>query len=211
MGRPRRVSEPHSGGGWTTRVADPPPPEVRVGRACVPVDHENLDRFGWSERTDEGRRRVVRSALRFAAEIGVQVVVPPGRDPSRPAGGGRRGQPAAAGGVPVERRLGGGPDEARGPSLSRRRPGGALGPSSHCSSTDSLGGRRPITREPWRKGWATCATNCRRPPPGRGGRGSLPARREAITPRSARLSLSTSPWPATCGVRRSRPMRAPAC
>ena len=52
--RPRRVSEPHSGGGWTTRVADPPPPEVRVGRACVPVDHENLERFGWSERTDEG-------------------------------------------------------------------------------------------------------------------------------------------------------------
>ena len=81
MGRPRRVSEPHAGGGWTTRVADPPPPEVRVGRACVPVDHENLDRFGWSERTDEGRRRVVRSALRFAAEIGVQVVVPPAETP----------------------------------------------------------------------------------------------------------------------------------
>ena len=81
MGRPRRVSEPHSGGGWTTRVADAPPPEVRVGRACVPVDHENLDRFGWSERTDEGRRRVVRSALRFAAEIGVQVVVPPADTP----------------------------------------------------------------------------------------------------------------------------------
>ena len=81
MGRPRRVSEPHSGGGWTTRVADAPPPEVRVGRVCVPVDHENLDRFGWSERTDEGRRRVVRSALRFAAEIGVQVVVPPADTP----------------------------------------------------------------------------------------------------------------------------------
>ena len=81
MGRPRRVSEPHSGGGWTTRVADAPPPEVRVGRACVPVDHENLDRSGWSERTDEGRRRVVRSALRFAAEIGVQVVVPPAETP----------------------------------------------------------------------------------------------------------------------------------
>ena len=81
MGRPRRVSEPHAGGGWTTRVADAPPPEVRVGRACVPVDHENLDRFGWSERTDEGRRRVVRSALRFAAEIGVQVVVPPAETP----------------------------------------------------------------------------------------------------------------------------------
>ena len=81
MGRPRRVSEPHSGAGWTTRVADAPPPEVRVGRACVPVDHENLDRSGWSERTDEGRRRVVRSALRFAAEIGVQVVVPPADTP----------------------------------------------------------------------------------------------------------------------------------
>ena len=81
MGRPRRVSEPHSGGGWTTRVADAPPPEVRVGRVCVPVDHENLDRFGWSERTDEGRRRVVRSALRFAAEIGVQIVVPPADTP----------------------------------------------------------------------------------------------------------------------------------
>ena len=81
MGRPRRVSEPHAGGGWTTRVVDAPAPEVRVGRACVPVDHENLDRFGWSERTDEGRRRVVRSALRFAAEIGVQVVVPPAETP----------------------------------------------------------------------------------------------------------------------------------
>ena len=81
MGGPRRVSKPHSGGGWTTRVADPLPPEVRVGRACVPVDHENLDRFGWSERTDEGRRRVVRTALRFAAEIGVQVVVPPAETP----------------------------------------------------------------------------------------------------------------------------------
>ena len=81
MGRPRRVSEPHSGGGWTTRVVDAPRPEARVGRACVPVDHENLDRFGWSERTDEGRRRVVRSALRFAAEIGVQVVVPPAETP----------------------------------------------------------------------------------------------------------------------------------
>ena len=81
MGRPRRVSEPHSGGGWTTRVVDAPPPEARVGRACVPVDHENLDRFGWSERTGEGRRRVVRSALRFAAEIGVHVVVPPAETP----------------------------------------------------------------------------------------------------------------------------------
>ncbi len=87
MGRSRRVSEPHAGGGWTTRVADAPPPEARVGRACVPVDHENLERFGWSERTDEGRRRVVRSALGFAAEIGVQVVVPPAETPSGlPAG-----------------------------------------------------------------------------------------------------------------------------
>ena len=83
MGRPRRVSEPHSGGGWTTRVVDAPAPEARVGRVCVPVDHENLDRFGWSERTDEGRRRVVRSALRFAAEMGVQVVVPPAQTPPR--------------------------------------------------------------------------------------------------------------------------------
>ena len=81
MGRPRRVSEPHSGGGWTTRVADASPPEARVGRACVPVNHENLERFGWSERTDEGRRRVVRSALSFAAEISVQVVVPPAETP----------------------------------------------------------------------------------------------------------------------------------
>ena len=81
MGRPRRVSEPHSGGGWTTGVVDAPLPEARVGRACVPVNHENLERFGWSERTDEGRRRVVRSALRFAADIGVQVVVPPAETP----------------------------------------------------------------------------------------------------------------------------------
>ncbi len=81
MGRPRRVSEPHTGGGWTTRVVDAPRPETRVGRACVPVDHENLERFGWSERTDEGRRRVVRSALGFAAEIGVRVVVPPAETP----------------------------------------------------------------------------------------------------------------------------------
>ena len=81
MGRPRRVSEPHSGGGWTTRVVDAPAPEARVGRACAQVDHENLERFGWSERTDEGRRRVVRSALRFAAEMGVQVVVPPAETP----------------------------------------------------------------------------------------------------------------------------------
>ncbi len=81
MSRPSRVSEPHSGGGWTTRLVDEARPEARVGRACVPVDHENLDRFGWSERTGEGRRRVVRSALRFAAEIGVQVVVPPAETP----------------------------------------------------------------------------------------------------------------------------------
>ena len=81
MGRPRRVSEPHAGGGWTTRVVDAPASEVRVGRACVPVDHENLERFGWSERTEEGRRRVVRSALRFAAEIGVQVAVAPAEAP----------------------------------------------------------------------------------------------------------------------------------
>ena len=81
MGRSRRVSEPHSGGGWTTRVANAPAPEVRVGRTCAPVDHENLERFGWSERTDEGRRRVVRSTLRFAAEMGVQVVVPPAETP----------------------------------------------------------------------------------------------------------------------------------
>ena len=60
---------------------DPPAPEIRVGRARVPVDHKNLERFGWSERTDEGRRRVVSSALRFAAEIGVQVVVPPAETP----------------------------------------------------------------------------------------------------------------------------------
>ena len=81
MGRPRRVSEPHAGGGWTTRVVDAPAPEAPVGRACVPVNHENLERFGWSERTDEGRRRVVRSALGFAAEIGVQVVAPPAETP----------------------------------------------------------------------------------------------------------------------------------
>ena len=81
MGRPRRVSEPHAGRGWTTRVADAPAPEVRVGRACVPVNHENLERFGWSERTEEGRRRVVRSALGFAAEIGIHVVVPPAETP----------------------------------------------------------------------------------------------------------------------------------
>ncbi len=80
MGRPRRVSEPHSGGGWATRVVDAAP-EARVGRACVPVNHENLERFGWSERTEEGRRRVVRSALGFAAEIGVHVVVPPAETP----------------------------------------------------------------------------------------------------------------------------------
>ena len=81
MGRSRRESEPRSGREWTAGVADPPSPEVRVGPACVPVDDENLQRFGWSERTDKGRRRVVRTALRFAAEIGVQIVVPPARTP----------------------------------------------------------------------------------------------------------------------------------
>ncbi len=81
MGRPKRASQPHSGDGWTTRVVDASGPEARVGRACVPIDHGNLERFGWSERTEEGRRRVVRAALRFAAEMGVQVVVPPAETP----------------------------------------------------------------------------------------------------------------------------------
>ena len=83
MGRPRRVSEPNSAGGWTTRVVDPPAPEPRVGRGSVPVDHEHLERFGLSERTGEGRRRVVRSALGFAARMGVHVVVPPAEAPSQ--------------------------------------------------------------------------------------------------------------------------------
>ncbi len=86
-GRPRRVSEPDAGGGWTTRVVDPPPPEPRVGRGSVPVDHEHLERFGLDERTREGRRRVVRSALGFAARMGVHVVVPPAEAP-RAAGPG---------------------------------------------------------------------------------------------------------------------------
>ena len=47
----------------------------------MPIDHGNLERFGWSERTEEGRRRVVRAALRFAAEMGVHVVVPPAETP----------------------------------------------------------------------------------------------------------------------------------
>ena len=85
--RPRRVSEPNTGGGWTTRVVDPPAPEPRVGRGCVPVDHEHLERFGLGDRTGEGRRRVVRSALRFAARMGVHVVVPPADTPS-PVGSG---------------------------------------------------------------------------------------------------------------------------
>ena len=85
IGRPRRVSEPNAGGGWTTRVVDPPAPGPRVGRGCVPVDHEHLERFGLSERTAEGRERVVRSALRFAARMGIHVVVPPAEAPS-PAG-----------------------------------------------------------------------------------------------------------------------------
>ncbi len=87
MGPPRRVSEPHAGGEWMTRSADAPRPEARVGRVCVPVDHEYLERFGWSERTDKGRRRVVRAALHFAAELGVHVVVPPAKTPpGRPKG-----------------------------------------------------------------------------------------------------------------------------
>ena len=86
-GRPRRVSEPDAGGGWATRVADPPAPEPRVGRGCLPVDQEHLDRFGLGERTEEGRRRVGRSALRFAARMGVHVVVPPAEAP-RSAGPG---------------------------------------------------------------------------------------------------------------------------
>ena len=52
---------------------------------------------------------------------------PAGRDPSRLAGRGRRCQAAPAVGVPVERRVGGGPDEAGGPSLPRRRRGGPPG------------------------------------------------------------------------------------
>ena len=79
---PRRVSEPNAGGGWSTRVVDPPAPGPRVGRRCVPVDHEYLERFGLGERTEEGRRRIVRSALRFAARLGVHVVVPPADAPS---------------------------------------------------------------------------------------------------------------------------------
>lgn len=81
MGRPRRVSEPNASGGWTTRVVDPPRPEPQVGRGCVPVDRERLERSGLDERAEEGRQRVVRSALRFAAEMGVQVVVPPAEIP----------------------------------------------------------------------------------------------------------------------------------
>ena len=51
MGGHRRVSELNLGGRCTTRVVDPPLPEVRVGRACVPIDHESLERFGLSYRT----------------------------------------------------------------------------------------------------------------------------------------------------------------
>ena len=56
---------------------DPPAPEPRVGRDCIPVDHEHLERVGLDERTVEGRRQIVRSALGFAARMGVHVVVPP--------------------------------------------------------------------------------------------------------------------------------------
>ncbi|MCY4602066.1 MAG: hypothetical protein OXF27_19355 [Acidobacteria bacterium] len=86
-GRPRRVSEPNAGGDWTTRVVDPPAPQLRVGRGSVPIDHEHLERVGLDERTGEGRRRVVRSALGFAARMGVHVVVPPAEAP-RSAGPG---------------------------------------------------------------------------------------------------------------------------
>ena len=87
MGPPRRVTEPHSDPESTAAAADTPAPEARVGRACVPVDDENLKRCGWSERTDKGRRRIVRETLRFAAEIGVQVVIPPAKPPpDLPAG-----------------------------------------------------------------------------------------------------------------------------
>ena len=87
MGPPRRVTERHSDRESTAAVADAPVPEARVGRECIPVDDENLKRFGWSERTDKGRRRIVRETLRFAAEIGVQVVVPPAKlPPDLPAG-----------------------------------------------------------------------------------------------------------------------------
>ena len=87
MGGPGRVSAPNSGGGWTARAIDAPRPEARVGPTSVPVDHDHLDRFGWDERSEEGRRRVVRSALRFAAGLGVHVAVPPAAPPREvPAG-----------------------------------------------------------------------------------------------------------------------------
>ncbi len=87
VGRPRRVSEPNAGGGWATHVVEPLAPEPRLGRGSVPVDHEHLERFGLDERTGEGRRRVVRLALGFAARMGVHVVVPPAEAP-RSAGPG---------------------------------------------------------------------------------------------------------------------------
>ena len=211
MGRPRRVSEPHSGGGWTTRVVDAPPAEVRVGRACVPVDHENLERFGWSERTDEGRRRVVRSALRFAAEIGVQVVVPPAETPrERPEGAVVVSQPPPSAfqsngewAADLMKRVARHylADAREGPravesllfyGLTGRTSADYAGALAH--GLGYLHDRQQARRRPRR-----------------GGRGSRTAWRKAITPRSARRSSSASPRPATCGVRRSRPMRAPAC
>ena len=211
MGRPRRVSEPHSGGGWTTRVADAPPPEVRVGRACVPVDHENLDRFRLvgTDRRGPAPRGEVGAAFRGGDRRPGRG--PAGRDPSRPAGGGRRGQPAAAGGVPVERRLGGGPDEAGGPSLPRRRPGGPPGRRvaaplrPHGADVGRLRGSAGARAGPSARPVAVA----RRPD----GEAVAPCRRggRTITPRSTRRSSSTSPWAPTRGARRSHRMHAHGC
>ncbi len=205
MGRPRRVSEPHSGGGWTTGVVDAPLPEARVGRACVPVNHENLERFGWSERTDEGRRRVVRSALRFAADIGVQVVVPPAETPrSLPEGAVVVSQPP-----PAAFRSNG--DWAA--DLMKRVARHYLADAEEGSrSVESLlfyglTGRTADYAGALAQGLGYLRGELGAPAAGREG----PARREAITPRSARRSSSTSPRPATGGARRTRPMRAREC
>ena len=123
-------------------------------------------------------------------------MVPPAETPSGLPAGAVVVQPAAAGGVPVEWRLGGGPDEAGGASLSRRRRGGPTGRRSRCSSTASRGGRRTM-RERWRKGWAICSGEVQAPAAGTVMPSvSLPAWRETITPRSGRRSSSTSPGPA---------------
>ena len=161
MGRPRRVSEPDAGGGWTTRVVDPPAPEPRVGRDCIPVDHEHLERVGLDERTVEGRRQVVRSALGFAARMRVHVVVPPAEAP-RSAGPGAVvvHQPPPRE-FSLQWRVGGRPDEAGGAALRGGSPRRVRGPWSARCSTGSLAARVRTTPVRSRRASATSAISCR--------------------------------------------------